>query len=171
MTKPLDYIYSQERLNLGSSTLAEKEKNDCAVKAIAAAAGVSYEISHAFTGEYLMRTKKMGTLLGMFLPNITKEPMMLGSKRVEFKSLGNIKITNGYKLYGEVVRRKKTVKSFIKDNPRGSFMVSVAEHAFAIVDGVLIDNIGEEFRMTRKVLSAIQVKAEDLSKPSQLTLF
>ena len=171
MTKPLDYIYSQERLNLGSSTLAEKEKNDCAVKAIAAAAGVSYEISHAFTGEYLMRTRRMGTLLGMFLPNITKEPMMLGSKRVEFKSLDNIKITNGYKLYGEVVRRKKTVKSFIKDNPRGSFVVSVAEHAFAIVDGVLIDNVGEEFRMTRKVLSAIQVKAEDLSKPSQLTLF
>ena len=171
MTKPLDYIYSQERLNLGSSTLAQKEKNDCAVKAIAAAAGVSYETSHAFTGEYLMRTKKMGTLLGMFLPNITKEPMMLGSKRVEFKSLDNIKITNGYKLYGEVVRRKKTVKSFIKDNPRGSFVVSVAGHALAIVDGVLIDNVGEEFRMTRKVLSAIQVKAEDLSKPSQLTLF
>jgi hypothetical protein len=171
MTKPLDYIYSQERLNLGSSTLAEKEKNDCAVKAIAAAAGVSYETSHAFTGEYLMRTRRMGTLLGMFLPNITKEPMMLGSKRVEFKSLGNIKITNGYKLYGEVVRRKKTVKSFIKDNPRGSFVVSVAGHALAIVDGVLIDNVGEEFRMTRKVLSAIQVKAEDLSKPSQLTLF
>ena len=171
MTKPLDYIYSQERLNLGSSTLAEKEKNDCAVKAIAAAAGVSYEISHAFTGEYLMRTRRMGTLLGMFLPNITKEPMMLGSKRVEFKSLDNIKITNGYKLYGEVVRRKKTVKSFIKDNPRGSFVVSVAGHALAIVDGVLIDNVGEEFRMTRKVLSAIQVKAEDLSKPSQLTLF
>mgnify|MGYP003624745160 FL=1 len=171
MSKPLDYIYSQERLNLGSSTLAEKEKNDCAVKAIAAAAGVSYETSHAFTGEYLMRTRRMGTLLGMFLPNITKEPMMLGSKRVEFKSLGNIKITNGYKLYGEVVRRKKTVKSFIKDNPRGSFVVSVAGHALAIVDGVLIDNVGEEFRMTRKVLSAIQVKAEDLSKPSQLTLF
>ncbi len=171
MSKPLDYIYSQERLNLGSSTLAEKEKNDCAVKAIAAAAGVSYEISHAFTGEYLMRTRRMGTLLGMFLPNITKEPMMLGSKRVEFKSLDSIKITNGYKLYGEVVRRKKTVKSFIKDNPRGSFVVSVAGHALAIVDGVLIDNVGEEFRMTRKVLSAIQVKAEDLSKPSQLTLF
>ena len=171
MSKPLDYIYSQERLNLGSSTLAQKEKNDCAVKAIAAAAGVSYETSHAFTGEYLMRTRRMGTLLGMFLPNITKEPMMLGSKKVEFKSLGNIKITNGYKLYGEVVRRKKTVKSFIKDNPRGSFVVSVAGHALAIVDGVLIDNVGEEFRMTRKVLSAIQVKAEDLSKPSQLTLF
>jgi hypothetical protein len=50
-------------------------------------------------------------------------------------------------------------------------MVSVAGHAFAVVDGVLIDNIGEEFRMTRKVLGAVQVKAEDLSKPSQLTLF
>ena len=171
MTKPLDYIYSQERLNLSSSTLAQKEKNDCAVKAIAAAAGVSYETSHAFTGEYLMRTEKRGTMLGMFLPNITKEPMMLGSRKVEFKPLGKIKITNGYKLYGEVVRRKKTVKSFIKDNPRGSFVVSVAGHALAIVDGVLIDNVGEEFRMTRKVLSAIQVKAEDLSKPSQLTLF
>ena len=171
MTKPLDYIYSQERLNLSSSTLAQKEKNDCAVKAIAAAAGVSYETSHAFTGEYLKRAEKMGTMLGMFLPNITKEPMMLGSKKVEFKPLGKIKITNGYKLYGEVVRRKKTVKSFIKDNPRGSFVVSVAGHALAVVDGVLIDNVGEEFRMTRKVLSAIQVKAEDLSKPSQLTLF
>ena len=171
MSKPLDYIYSQERLNLGSSTLAQKEKNDCVVKAIAAAAGVSYETSHAFAGEHLKREKREGTLLGVHLPNITKESMMLGSKRVSFDALGKLRVTNGYKLHGELVRRKKTVKSFIKDNPRGSFMVSVAGHALAIVDGVLIDNIGEEFRMTRKVLGAVQVKAEDLSKPSQLTLF
>ena len=62
MSKPLDYIYSTEKLNLGSSTLAQKEKNDCVVKAIAAAAGVSYEISHAFAGEHLKREKREGRL-------------------------------------------------------------------------------------------------------------
>ena len=66
-------------------------------------------------------------------------------------------ITNMYKLYGELIYRQKTVKSFLQDHKVGSYIVTVAKHAFAVVDGVLIDNEGTEYKPTRKVQSAYKV--------------
>jgi len=167
-TRPLHYRYSQEHLELNKSKLAQTETNDCVVKAIAAAAGVSYEASHAFAGDYLMRTNRAGTHLKMFLPNISREPMLMGCKSVIFNGLGEMRITNRYKVHGQVIRRKKTVKSFIQDNTKGSFVVTVAGHALAVVDGVLIDNAGEEYRMTRKVIAAVEVKSVVTNKQLRL---
>ena len=62
-----------------------------------------------------------------------------------------------YKLYGELIHRQKTVKSFMESYPKGSYIVTVAKHAFAVVDGVLIDNEGTEYKPTRKVQSAYKV--------------
>ena len=67
-----------------------------------------------------------------------------------------------YRLYGKDVARKKSVKSFIKDNPKGSYIVTVSKHAFAVVDGKLVDNKGEEFRPTRKVTSTYMVTKPEL---------
>ena len=92
-----------------------------------------------------------------------------GQVKVKFEELGEERITNTYKLYGEIVKRQKTVKSFIKDNSRGTYIVLVAGHAFTIKDGVLIDNRGEEFRPTRKVTGAYHVIEETID--NQLTLF
>ena len=79
-------------------------------------------------------------------------------------------ITNRYKLHGEVIKRKKTVKSFIKDYAKGTYIVGVSGHAFTIKDGVLVDNVGEEFRPTRKVQSAFRIDAPKQTS-NQLTLF
>ena len=93
----------------------------------------------------------------------------LGGKSFRTKVLGSNKIKNSYKLYGEIVKRKKTVKSFIQDNPKGTFIVGVSKHAFTVKDGVLIDNVGEEWRPTRKVDSAFEIK--DKNEVIQLSLF
>ena len=55
-----------------------------------------------------------------------------------------------------------------KDKPNGTYMVLVSKHAFTIKDGTLIDNHGEEWRPTRKVLGAYQISP--VSKEVQLSL-
>ena len=62
------------------------------------------------------------------------------------------------------------LKSFIKDNPKGNYIVTVSKHAFALKDGKLIDNKGEEFRPTRKVDGAYKIN-KPVSKNVQLNLF
>jgi hypothetical protein len=169
--KPLSYAYSQEVLNLATNKLAQKENNDCVVKAIATAIDASYNDAHDFAKNYLMRNDRQGTHLNTFIPNICKEEMTIGKKKVSFDKLSKQRITNRYKVKGEIFDRQKTVKSFIKDNQKGTFIVTVAGHALTIKDGMIIDNVGEEYRPTRKVQGALQVNVTGSTEATQLTLF
>lgn len=169
--KPLSYAYSQEVLNLATNKLAQKENNDCVVKAIATAIDASYNDAHDFAKNYLMRNDRQGTHLNTFIPNICKEEMTIGKKKVSFDKLSKQRITNRYKVKGEIFDRQKTIKSFIKDNQKGTFIVTVAGHALTIKDGMIIDNVGEEFRPTRKVQGALQVNVTGSTEATQLTLF
>ena len=168
----MTYQYSSQVVKGMNSDLASGEKNDCFVKAVASATGSSYNDAHAFVKEKFNRQDGKGTMVELNLKNVTKSTQVIGSSiKADFIKLGTDKIKNTYRLYGEEVKRQKTVKSFIKSNPKGTFIVLVAGHAFTIKDGVLIDNIGEEFRPTRKVQGAIEVKTIDTSAPVQLSLF
>ena len=171
MSKVLDYKYSTEAIaNFSQSELARQEKNDCVVRAVAAASGSAYEPAHAFVKSVFDRNDKEGTFgVGVTINQIEGKVQEIGSSKVVFKTLAEDKKINYYKLHGEVVKRQKTVKSFIQDNPKGTFMVLVAKHAFVIKDGVLIDNRGEEFRPTRKVQDAFKVVAS--VETGQLSLF
>ena len=101
-----------------------------------------------------------------------KEGLEIAGKKFDVDLLGKSRIRNTYKLHGELIDRKKTVKSFIQDNDKGTFVVLVSKHAFTVKDGVLIDNVGEEFRPTRKVLGAFSMKlVEDNVSGEQLMLF
>mgnify|MGYP000442038865 CR=1 FL=1 len=154
--KPLSYAYSKEVLNLATNKLAIQEDNDCVVKALAVSTGASYNEAHEFASEYLMRTDKQGTHLDTFTPNISGGEMLVGTKKVLFSKLSKRRVTNRYKVKGEIFDRKKTIKSFIKDNTNGTFIVTVAGHALTVKNGMIIDNEGEEFRPTRKVMGAIE---------------
>ena len=171
MSKALDYKYSSQVIaNYSQSELARQEKNDCFVRAVAAASGSSYEPAHAFVKEVFGRNNNEGTFAaGLTLEKIAGLAQTIGKSETTFEVLPEDKKVNYYKLYGEVVKRQKTVKSFIKDNPKGTFIVLVAKHAFTIKDGVLIDNQGEEFRPTRKVQDAFKVTAK--VETGQLSLF
>lgn len=164
---------SKEIKGYSNSEIAKNEKNDCFVRAMAAATNTDYDTSHKFVKENFNRKNKKGTE-GIFISTqmmkFEEEGMKIGDKTFKVKVLSTNRITNKYKLYGEIVKRKKTVKSFIKDNPKGTFIVGVSKHAFTVKDGVLIDNAGEEFRPTRKVDSAYQVKS-DSKEAIQLSLF
>lgn len=167
----LSYSYaSNEIKGYQTSEIAKNEKNDCFVRAVAAATGSHYDAAHSYVKENFGRKEGKGTeLVSLHMMNLEEKGMNISGKDFEVKVLPTEKITNKYKLYGEIVKRKKTVKSFIKDNPKGTFIVGVSKHAFTIKDGQLIDNAGEEFRPTRKVESAFKVtpKVEEV----QLSLF
>ncbi|MGB0588034.1 MAG: hypothetical protein ACPGQC_14995, partial [Limisphaerales bacterium] len=64
---------------------------------------------------------------------------------VEFdlEVLPDEKVTNVYKLKGEEIARKKTVKSFIKDFSKGIYLVLVSGHVFTVKNGTMIDNVGK----------------------------
>ena len=148
-----------------SSKIAKKENNDCFVRALAAATDQDYDTTHE-----VVRTKfKRESKKGVDNQNIVSRMLIaedkgleVGNTKYSVNVLGTDRTTNTYKLYGEFIKRKKTVKSFIKDNPKGNFIVTVSKHAFALVDGKLIDNKGEEFRPTRKVDGAYSIVKPNL---------
>lgn len=171
MNKVLDYSYaSNEIKGYSNSTIAKDEKNDCFVRAVAAATGSNYDSAHEFVKKEFDRKKGKGTqFVATAMQKLEKSGFTIDNREFKIKVLPKGRITNQYKLYGEIVNRKKTVKSFMKDNPKGTFIVGVSKHAFTVKDGMLIDNAGEEFRPTRKVDSVFQISGNQMS--NQLSLF
>ena len=165
-------LTSKEIKGYSNSRIAQKEDKDCFVRALAAGFEISYNDAHALAKERFNREDKKGTKNEYIISEMKKiqeEGLVLGDVIAKVKVLKGLDIKNRYKLYGELIDRKKTVKSFIKDHPKGNYIVTVSKHAFALKDGKLIDNFGEEFRPTRKVDGAYEIL---LPKDStQLSLF
>lgn len=167
----LSYSYaSNEVKGYKNSEIAKSEKNDCFVRAMATATGSHYDSTHSFVKDTFARVDKKGTqFMSTTMSKLEDSGFSIDNKEFKIKVLPKSRVTNSYKLYGEVIKRKKTVKSFIKDNPKGTYILGVSKHAFTIKDGQLIDNAGEEFRPTRKVESAFKITPEVTDV--QLSLF
>ena len=166
------YLSVNKNYSKTDCKLAKAEKNDCVVRSIAAATGVSYRTAHAFCKEEMGREDKKGTnnmLLSTTFLKAQDDGLKLENKEFEVYGLKKAEVKNRYKLKGEIIDRKKTVKSFIKDHQKGTYIVTVSKHAFVVKDGNLIDNFGEEFRPTRKVDGAYRINVPE--KTIQLSLF
>lgn len=169
----MKFNYSKDVIaGIKTSKVANKENNDCVVKAVAASIGVTYDTAHTFVKETFKREDRKGVLNKELVENMSKLSEVgiakIGTKEVAFEVMAKPAITNMYKLYGEIIYRQKTVKSFMESYPKGSYIVTVAKHAFAVVDGVMIDNVGTEYKPTRKVIGAYKVI--DKTPEQQLSL-
>lgn len=161
-----------ENVMSGSSELAKKETNDCVVRAFASAANVAYEVSHRFCKEVFSRESKKGVntyLMTAQLLRAEEDGLKIGNKEYSVKVLGRDDTMNRYNLKGEIVYRKKTLKSFIESHTKGTYVVCVANHAICIKDGELFDWNSLTFKPTRKVLKAYRL--EEKVKCVQLSLF
>lgn len=115
------------------------EDNDCAVRALAEATGTSYSNSHLFW-EQLGRKRGSGSFmcwLDAYLAqyNHTVFGMKVIKHRIPF---------HDHERQPDPVTRKPTlkrlnVKTFIKQNPIGKFMIITCNHAKAIVDSEIRD--------------------------------
>ena len=166
------YLNVNEDYSKFDSKLAKEEKDDCFVRSLAVASGSNYQSAHQFVKDEFGREDKKGTSNFAIYANMLRyeeEGMTIGNSKCEVKVLGKDRIKNQYKLYGEVIYRQKTIASFIKDNPKGTYVVGVAKHALTIKDGEVFDWNANKFKPTRKVQSAYEIKSK--KSETQLSLF
>lgn len=165
-------------------TKAKGEKNDCVVRAIMNAFGVTYNEAHKICEKQFGRARKKGTmgtyatLINMSegkVPTINKKkvvylgahPKLHGKKTLLNKQYPIIKKQLGKD--GEEVKVSTfagyTVGKFIQQNQKGTFFILVSGHALAVKDGVMLDNpnhnddlLAVQLRDQRRCLHIFQVK-------------
>jgi|TARA_B110000977_G_C11056769_1_gene484395 hypothetical protein len=157
----------------GSIGIAKKEKADCMVRALAAAAETTYNISHKFCADVFGRKSNTGTdgvNIHLQMMEAEENGLTINGLDYNVKVMTKSDTHNRYKLKGDIIWRKKTLKSFVESHQKGSYIVLVANHALTIKDGELVDWNTMKFKPTRKVLNAYKI--EKVSKAGkQLNLF
>ena len=137
------------------------ENNDCVPRSLATAFGVSMRTAYKLAEDKFMREPKRGVSSTIIQDAFEAGKFnKIDGRKFSVRTMKKEEITNAYKNKGEIVLRKKTVKSFIASHPKGTFIVLVAKHAFTVKDGELLDHGNFGNQPTRKVLNAFQVVGE-----------
>ena len=123
--KPLDVGYIPTDFGI-------KDKNDCAIRALANVSALSYPEAHAKMTQ-LGRRKNRGTpwaaLHTAYTEAGAKEVAYYGSKMVRFSAKHKVKhFDKGF-----------TLKTFVSKKPVGRYIVLVKGHALAVCNGSVID--------------------------------
>ena len=125
------------------SKIASGENSDCTVATLASSFDISYDKAHAIAADLFQRKPKkgvIGSILHSAMVDLKEKKTKINGKRV---AKVYVTPTKDYKCNGKLVVRKTIVKSFIKDNPEGTFYIVGSRHAMTIKDGVMIDNYRE----------------------------
>lgn len=166
------YLSVNQKYSSFNSELAKSEKNDCVVRSVASAADVAYNVAHEFCNKVFGRIDKRGTSsvnIASVMLNAETSGIEIGGKKFSVRVLGKREVRNRYKLKGEVIWRKKTLKSFIASHMTGTYLVMVANHALTVKDGEVLDWKSNSFLPTRKVQAAYELIGKE--KEIQLSLF
>lgn len=94
------------------------ETRDCTVRAISNAFEVPYEVAHKFmskNGRIAKHGVPFNTVIG-------RKPRVIFGKRIAYHKAPH-----------------KTVGTFIKKHPTGTYIIAIAHHVFVLKDGVVID--------------------------------
>lgn len=141
----------------GKYSMIKNDSKNCLPLAISNATRSAYDSVFEFCSTVLERNPKKGVSSNKIL-SLDGGEFKIGNKKATFHKLSKDRITNTYHLKGEDIARKKTVKSFIKDNPKGTFIVLVSKHTFTLRDGTVYDHEEFEFQPTRKVVGVLEVE-------------
>ena len=107
--------------------LSYDERNDCTVAALASAAGMPYREAHAILKKAGRKARK-GFKLRLWLDNQCAIARMKGTT----VRLGNYNVMRVRFLdYGSTI----TLAKFLRDFPKGRFLVRKAHHVFTVIDG------------------------------------
>ena len=139
------------------STLAAGEKNDCAVRAMANAFNISYDVAHEFTAKEFKRKARRGTQhmfstlskLGQVTFDLFSDTLFPEKKEYNLVPV-NAPINTDY-------THKKvayTVKTFCAKFNKGTFIVLVNKHALCVKDGIVIDNPDMRFTGYRRIVES-----------------
>ena len=135
----------------GSSEIAKSEKNDCVVRAIANACDVNYEQAHQYCINTFDRKKGKGTQLfttllktntEMVFDNVGQLNLFEDGVKRTVKHIGDMPKLGG-DLRNPKYKHKPvayTVKEFARQYNKGNYILTVAKHALAVKNGVVVDN-------------------------------
>jgi len=154
-------------VTIGSS-LAKNEKNDCAVRALANAFNVTYDVAHTFAADKFKRKAKKGTKkffitlsqLGFATFDLFQDSLFPERKTYSIhplkrnnKRIGIINTDYTHKVVNH------TVKTFCAKFNKGTYILTVNKHALTIKNGVIIDNPNYKFTGYRRIVeSACEIK-------------
>lgn len=121
------------------SSLATQERNDCFVRAIAAATGQEYEIAHTWVREVFKRKNGCGTR--DVIPKMANMGSALGKN---FTILPKEAIQTVYNNAGVDVKRCMTIGTFAQRYSTGTYLILVRAHAMTMIDGVIVGGNAED---------------------------
>jgi len=105
----MKYVNAKEIIK--STDKSSSEKNDCSVRAFTTALDINYDSAHTYLKETFKREDKKGCKnMNLTAKKLEGETQKIDNVEFDIISLPEDKITNNYKLHGEVIARKKTVK-------------------------------------------------------------
>ena len=139
------------------STLAAGEKNDCAVRAMANAFNISYDVAHEFNAKEFKRKARRGTQ-DMFntLSKLGQVTFDLFSNTLFPESVEYNLVPVDAPINTDYAHKKVayTVKTFCAKFNKGTFIVLVNKHALCVKDGIVIDNPNMRFTGYRRIIES-----------------
>lgn len=148
--------------------LAQRENNDCVVKAFMCALDCNYETAHKFIGDKMKRENRKGTYTYMFAKNVInttkngKRITFIGAHPSKSYMQTNVAGNKNKKVLANPKYKKLTgftLKSFIENHPVGRFVLIVEGHAVACINGVLHGNSNEKYQgLYRSVWYGFEMK-------------
>ena len=151
--------------------IAQSERSDCFVRAIANAFEVDYTQAHGFVKDKFNRRNRMGTkgansglkklakTVIRFEPSDQTGQLSLFEQNVKAFKIKHLGIAPKYG--GKLINRKYkhkdvayTVKAFSHRYKTGTHIILVHKHALVIKDGVVIDNGNAKFDGYRRVVES-----------------
>ena len=165
MKNQLPYCNTSEAIKgYDNSVVAKGEHNDCVVRAIASAFDIDYDRAHQIVRDTFNRKYRQGAygfVNGM--NNLAKNRVRIGRKCCKMMGKpvfeGSIFNSLNYdvKVKGKKVSRQMTVGTFVSKYPTGSYILTVARHAFTVKDGIVIGNFEDSLKKRKIVTAAWKV--------------
>ena len=152
------------------SALAQSENNDCVVRAIASAFKTDYDTAHAFVKERFGRKDKKGTQgTAVKLMQMEKNGETFNNKKVrtipkeEITYIGSHRFQKTY----NVVPKENEIpipivaQMMVEKFPKGTYIVLVRKHAYALIDGVIVGNSNDSEQKRKKILDMFEITDGD----------
>lgn len=146
------------------------ENNDCTVRAISNFCNCDYKTAHEYLKKHFKRKRRKGVPFGdimnkregLFLPGGLKYKR-LKNHSGSYDRNGSLWTPNQFPLVNRTKKgllKRMYVKDFLETYPKGSFVVVVRNHTFAVIDGIIAgnltskDTVGDNEQPKRPVLEA-----------------
>ena len=186
------YLDTHAAVRGSDSAIARSEDNDCVVRAFAAITEVKYDEAHSYVKRIFGRPKGKGT--PRFGPIMAQRQGLFTCGKMKYERMTNHTETTYTKKrkeynwdtyeyevnprevtiksrfvplitkYGKTRVSQMTVGTFMKEYPKGKYILHVHSHAFGIVDGVVMGNLADARQMKCRVIDAYKFTGGEKNK-------